>query len=47
MSARAESRGQVVRAAGYERSAADTVRHALVVRELLASFVGIPDEDVA
>ena len=47
MSARAEARGQVIRAAGYDRSAAETVRHALVVRELLASFVGTADEDVA
>jgi two-component system chemotaxis response regulator CheB len=47
LSARAKARGHYVRAAGHDRSAADAVEHAVVVRELLSSFVRRADDEVA
>jgi two-component system chemotaxis response regulator CheB len=47
MSARARDRGQRLRADTYERSVDDAVADAIVLRGLLASFVGSEEEEVA
>jgi two-component system, chemotaxis family, protein-glutamate methylesterase/glutaminase len=47
MADRAVERGQRHRAERYERAASATVEHALVLRDLLAGFVGHEDKDVA
>jgi two-component system chemotaxis response regulator CheB len=47
MAVRARDRGQRLRADSYERSAAGATEDAIVLRDLLASFVGRADEEVA
>jgi len=47
MAARARDRGQRLRADSYERGAAAATENAVVLRDLLGSFVGGADEEVA
>jgi len=48
MALRARDRGQRLRADSYERSAAGATEDAIVLRDLLASFVrGADEEEVA
>jgi two-component system chemotaxis response regulator CheB len=47
MAARAQARGQRLRADSYESSAAGATEDAVVLRDVLASFVAGADEEVA